>query len=383
VPGFAAGAYRPSPGRGTSPGFRFTLYAILAVVLMFVDQRRGWLAEVRYLLSGAAYPLQLAVSSPTEAWRWLEATFATRASLEAENARLEREERTLAMRSQRFEALARENGELRGLREALPDVADHWMVAEVVEVELDSSRRRVLIDRGARNGVFKNQVVMDSHGLLGQTMHVGPWSAEVILITDPEHAVPVEIERTGVRTIAVGTGENQALALPYLPANADVKPGDLLLTSGLGGVFPQGYPVARITDVRRDAVQPSALVRARPLAELDRMHEVMLVWFKGDHPAAPTPASAASSVRKDLPSGDPAYQPQPVPVRPKPAPADAKAPPHPKSNELEAKAAPRPKAVPGAKAAPGAKATLGEKAAPGPKAASTVAAPASPAEGNQ
>lgn len=318
MPGFGAGAYRPSPGRGTSPGFRFTLYAILAVVLMFVDQRRGWLAGARYVLNGAAYPLQLAVSSPTEAWRWLEATFATRDALEAENARLVREEHALEVRSQRFEALARENGELRGLRDALPPVADHWMVAEVVEVEVNSLRQRVLIDRGARNGVFKNQAVMDSHGLLGQTMHVGPWSSEVILITDPEHEVPVEIERTGVRTIAVGTGEGQALALPYLPANADVKPGDLLLTSGLGGVFPQGYPVARITEVRHDAVQPLAQIRARPLAELDRMHEVMLVWFKEDHPAAPTPAAASTSVDKDLPSGNPDYRPQPVPPRPKP-----------------------------------------------------------------
>ncbi len=313
--GFAAGAYRSSPGRGTSPGFRFTLYAILAVVLMFVDQRRGWLAEARYYLSGAAYPLQLAVSSPTAAWRWLQATFATRAALEAENARLEREAQALEMRTQRYEALARENGELRGLRDALPPVADHWMVAEVVNVELNDLRQRVLIDRGARNGVFKNQVVMDSHGLVGQTMHVGPWSAEVILITDPEHAVPVEIERTGVRTIAVGAGD-ATLALPYLPANADVKPGDLLLTSGLGGVFPQGYPVARVTDIHHDTVQPAAQIRVRPLAQLDRLHEVMLVWFRGDHPAAPTSAPTSTRVEHDLATGNPAFQPERVPPRP-------------------------------------------------------------------
>jgi len=369
VPGFAAGAYRPSPGRGTSPGFRFTLYAILAIVLMFVDQRRGWLGEARYFLSGAAYPLQLAVSSPTAAWRWLEATFATRAGLEAENAKLEREQHMLEMRQQRFEALARENGELRGLRDALPPVADHWIVAEVVEVEVvGSPRRRVLINRGARNGVFKNQVVMDAHGLLGQTMRVGPWSAEVILITDPEHAVPVEIERTGVRTIAVGTGETQALALPYLPANADVKPGDLLLTSGLGGVFPQGYPVARITDVRHDTVQPSAQIRARPLAQLDRMHEVMLIWFKGDHPAAPTPTAASASVDKDLPSGDPAYQPQSVAPRPKPSPPAAPT----AATTTAATAAPRPRA---AAATGGTTARRPKPAAPAP-AAAPAAAPA-------
>jgi rod shape-determining protein MreC len=315
---FAAGAYRSSPARGgASPGFRFTLYATLAVVLMFVDQRRHWLVEVRYVLSGAAYPLQLAVSSPTAAWRWTEESFATREALRAENARLRERDRLLEMKTQRFEALSRENGELRGLRDALPPVADHWLIGEVVNVELNSLRQRVLIDRGARNGVFKGQAVMDSHGLLGQTMHVGPWSAEVILVTDPEHAVPVEIERTGVRTIAVGAGDTQSLALPYLPANADVKPGDLLVTSGLGGVFPQGYPVARVIEVRHDAVQPLAQIRARPLAELDRLHEVMLVWFKADHPAAPTRSS--STVDADLPSGNPAYQPQTVPPRPAPA----------------------------------------------------------------
>ena len=176
----------------------------------------------------------------------------------------------------------------------------------------------------ATSGLFKGQAVMDSYGLLGQTMHVGPWSAEVILITDPEHAVPVEIERTGVRTIAVGTGDTQSLALPYLPANADVKPGDLLVTSGLGGVFPQGYPVARVTEVHHDAVQPLAQIRARPLAQLDKLHEVMLVWFRADHPAAPSGTASGDTVDRDLATGNVAFQPQPVPASPASAPRSAK-----------------------------------------------------------
>jgi len=161
----------------------------------------------------------------------------------------------------RYEALARENGELRGLRAALPPVADRWLAAEIVSVQLSSLRHRLLINRGAVNGVFKAQAVLDDRGLIGQTAHVGPWSAEVILITDPEHAVPVRIERTGLRTIAVGAGDATSLGLPYLPSNADIKSGDLLVTSGLGGVFPEGYPVARVTEVHRDAVQPLAQVR--------------------------------------------------------------------------------------------------------------------------
>jgi rod shape-determining protein MreC len=338
VAGFAAGSYRPSPGRGTSPGFRFTLYAILAIVLMFFDQRHGWLEQARYFLSGAAYPVQLAVSSPTAAWRWLESTFEARATLQSQNAALLVRVRALELKTQRYEALARENGELRGLRSALPAVADRWMVAEVVNVALNRLQQRILIDRGARNGVFKGQALMDSHGLIGQTMHVGPWSAEVILLTDPENEVPVQIVRTGVRTIAVGTGDSESLALPYLPANADITPGDLLVTSGLGGVFPQGYPVARVTSVHRGTAQPVE-IRARPLAELDKLHEVMLVWFRPDHPAAPRPFDNGESVSRDLPAGDPAFQPQPV--RPHPLPAKRAAPASRTAPAKSAPAAPR------------------------------------------
>ena len=123
----------------------------------------------------------------------------------------------------RYEALARENGELRGLRDALPPVAERWLAAEIVDIQPNSLRQRVLINRGTANGVFKGQAVLDDKGIIGQTTHVGPFSAEVILITDPEHAIPVQIERTGLRTIAVGAGDTTSLALPYLPGNADVK----------------------------------------------------------------------------------------------------------------------------------------------------------------
>src|ERR1700742_2280786 len=160
---------------------------------------------------------------------------------------------------------------------------------------MNIQRQRVLVNRGTFNGVFKGQAVLDDKGLLGQTTHVGPWSAEVILITDPEHAIPVLVERTGLRTIAVGAGDTATLALPYLPGNADVKPGDLLVTSGLGGVFPAGYPVARVSEVHRDAVQPLAQVRAIPFADMNTDREVMLVWFREGHPAAPVAATAGDA----------------------------------------------------------------------------------------
>jgi rod shape-determining protein MreC len=330
VAAFGTGASRPLYGRGGS-GFRFTFYAVLSVVAMYLDQRGHYLEQVRYVLQGAAYPIQLAVSSPPAAWRWLKDSVATRETLQAENARLRAAGRDLELRAMRYEALARENGELRGLRDALPPVADRWLAAEIVTVQVNGLRQRMLLNRGAANGVFKGQAVLDDKGLIGQTTHVGPWSAEVILITDPEHAVPVRIERTGLRTIAVGAGDTASLALPYLPANADIKDGDLLVTSGLGGVFPEGYPVARVTEVHRDAVQPLAQVRAAPLAHIDTDTEVVLVWFREDHPAAPknpVAVSAKPDAVGELKSGNAAIRPQPVThVPPASAPAATPMPP--------------------------------------------------------
>lgn len=297
--------------RGAPPGFRFTLYAALAIVIMFMDKRGEYFERVHYVLSAAAYPIQLAVSSPSQAWQWLKESVATRDVLRAENERLLARDRELELRTMRYEALARENDELRGLRAALPPVAAQWLVAEIVDIQLNSLRQRVILNRGALNGVFKGQAVLDDHGLLGQTTHVGPWSADVILITDSEHAVPVQIERTGLRTIAVGTGDTAELALPYLPGNADVKAGDLLLTSGLGGVFPAGYPVGKIIEVHRDAVQPLAQVRATPYAAVNTDREVMLVWFREGHPAAPLAATTPAT--GDAKSGNPHMQPQAAP----------------------------------------------------------------------
>jgi rod shape-determining protein MreC len=251
------------------------------------------------------------VSSPVAAWHWVLESFATRDSLEAEDQRLRTQLRDLELRSMRYDALAQQNAALIGLRNSLPPVAQRWLPADIVNVQLSSLRQRVLIDRGTVNGVTAGQAVLDDGGVVGQTMHVGPWSAEVILITDPEHALPVEIQRTGLRTIAVGAGDSTSLGLPYLPANADIRVGDVLVTSGLGGVFPPGYPVARVTEVHKDTVQPLAHVRAAPFAQLDTDSDVMLIWFRHDSPAAPL-----KEQNGQLTAGQRSIQPLGVPVKP-------------------------------------------------------------------
>jgi rod shape-determining protein MreC len=346
VAGFATGAGRPLQGRGGSPGFRFALYAIVSIAFMIFDQRFGWLERAHYVLQAASYPVELAVSSPVAAWRWTQSSFASRDSLEAENQRLRTRLRDLELRSMRYDALARQNAALIGLRNSLPPVAQRWLPADIVNIQLDSLRQRVLIDRGSVNGVTAGQAVLDDQGVVGQTMHVGPWSAQVILITDPEHALPVQIERTGLRTIAVGAGDSTSLALPYLAANADVRAGDVLVTSGLGGVFPPGYPVARVTEVHKDTVQPLAHVRAVPFAHLDTDTEVMLIWFRHDSPAAPL-----KEVNGELTTGDGSIQSLAAPVRPQaPAAAPAAAASAPKSTRA-AKSPASAKSIPAAKSA--------------------------------
>jgi rod shape-determining protein MreC len=319
VAAFATGATRSLPQRGPAPGLRFFIYALLALTLMVLDQRGGWLERVRYGLQAAAYPLQLAMNSPSAAWNWTSRIFEARAALQAENAQLREANRRLQLANLRTAALEGENAELRGLRARLPGLAEKWLPGEVIGTESTTLRQRLVIDRGAANGVFKAQAVVAGEGLLGQSLRVGPWSTEVILITDPEHAVPIEIVRNGLRTLAVGSGDPETLTLPYLPIQSDIKEGDLLVTSGLGGVFPQGYPVARVAQVRRDGNSPLAQVRATPLASLDRDRIVSFIWFRENHPAAPAAASAPRG-------GDPSLKPlAPSPTAPTPATVPARA----------------------------------------------------------
>jgi rod shape-determining protein MreC len=302
---------RPLYGRGPSAGLRFTICAILSTVLMYYDRHGQLVQRIRYAMQAAVYPLQVAVGSPGTAWHWLTQSFETRSTLQAENAQLREQLRVLELKSMRQDALEQENAQLRDLRASLPPLIRQWQLAQIIDVETDPLRQRVVIDKGSHDGVRLHQVVVDGHGILGQIDRLGPWSAEVILVTDPEDAIPVQVTRNSLRTIALGSGNDGEVVLPYLASNADIKRGDLLVTSGLGGVFPAGFPVGRVIGVRRESSQLPAQVRAAPVADVERDREVILLQFSADNPAAPTPNPPIA----------PAPAPKPKATR-KPAPTD-------------------------------------------------------------
>ena len=289
---FGTGSSRVGGGRGPSFGFRFFCYALLSIVLMFYDRRGGWLDNARYGLQAAIYPLQLAVNSPSAAWRWMKESFASREALQSEVDALRGQLRDQQLITMRQGALQSENATLRGLNGVLPEVIEKRLIGEVVSLEVSTLRQRLLVNRGGQSGVYRSQPVITGDGVLGQVYRLGPYSSEIILITDAEHALPVQVLRSGVRTIALGTGRSTALELPYVPQNYDVKVGDVLVTSGLGSVFPFGLPVGRVTGVTRDPAQPLAQIQAAPLARIESEREVLFIWSRATHPAAPASAEA-------------------------------------------------------------------------------------------
>ena len=267
-------------GRVTGLLFRCVLYSLLALALIIVDKRYAHLVKIRQVLSIAAYPVQVAVASPFQGWNWFRDSVTSRDVLRADKAKLEAELRLAQFRLQRYEALEAETQRLRALRDSTASVTDRFLVGDVMNVDLDAFRERVLVDKGAGDGIYVGQAVLDSGGVFGQVARVGQLTSEVILVSDAAHAIPVQINRNGLRTIAVGTGETNRLKLPYLPTSADVIAGDLLVTSGLGGGFPAGYPVGTIAEVKRDPAQSLADVDVKPAAALDRSKELLFVWLK-------------------------------------------------------------------------------------------------------
>lgn len=254
------------------------VFAVLSILLMVVDHHQGHLKIIRSALSTLVYPIQYVVNLPIEMTEWVSNSLVTHNSLLKENDRLKQERLLLSSKLQRYEVLETENRRLRELLESSFRINDKVLVAELIAVELQSFRRQVVINKGLREGAYDGQPIVDSAGIMGQIVHVGPFSSTVLLITDPNHALPVQVNRNGLRAIAVGTGQNDKLLLEHLPNNADIRAGDLIVSSGLGRRFPSGYPVGQIEKISRDPGEPFAKVMIKPSAQLSQSREVLMVW---------------------------------------------------------------------------------------------------------
>ncbi len=274
---------------------------VLSVVLLVVDQRTNHLRGVRAVLSVAVYPVQSLVSLPLQLLDQAFKYSISYSKLQEENASLKQQALLQKTNLLKLTTLEKENIRLRALLEKSYKLGEQVMVAELLAVNQAPYEHIVVVDKGTHFGIYPKQPVLDAEGVVGQVIRTLPLSAEVMLITDPNHAISVEVSRNGLRTIAVGSGRYNRLNLPFLPNNADILPGDTLITSGLDNVFPQGYPVAVVDKFIQQPNKPFADISATPVAHLDKDREVLIVWnnskpiplgVTGKEPPPPHPETA-------------------------------------------------------------------------------------------
>ena len=256
---------------------RLMMYILLAIVLMSMDQRGHYIPRMRSTMEMAFEPVFYVVGSPARGLRSLGRQSSERQELIAQNQQLLKQLLDTAGSVQTQAALRQENQRLRHLLEATKGRAYGFRFAEMISVDLDPFSHKVWIDRGSLEDVFEGQAVIDGLGIVGQVENVLRHSSSVRLISDPDHALPVQINRTGLRTVAYGSGETSHLLMPNVPLQADISPGDMVVTSGLGDRFPPGFPVGEVERVQRDGGETFARVYVRPFAALDRGREVLLI----------------------------------------------------------------------------------------------------------
>ena len=261
--------------RGVSHQFRLTLAIILSVALLVSNHR---LDPIRQSLSSILSPLQYLANVPGVMLDWSAEAFATRNMLELQNKELLRQQLMMSERLQRFEHVRQENERLRALLGSPVHMDSRKVVAEVMEVASDPFRQFVVLNHGSQTGVYVGQPVVDAQGVVGQVIEVSEFTSRVLMVSDTTHGIPVRVTRNDVRAIANGTGDIDQIELRHVAKSTDIIAGDLLVTSGLGNRFPEGYPVARVISVSRDDGQSYAVINAQPLAALDRIRYVLLIW---------------------------------------------------------------------------------------------------------
>jgi rod shape-determining protein MreC len=271
--------YSPPPffKRGPSLLTRFTFFSLMSLVLLVSDARFSYLSSLRQVVAVVVYPLQQVSGLPAALARQVKDFFVTQASLQRENDQLRRQNLLNAAALQNQQALASENQHLRSLLALRDRLARQVIGAEVLYTHRDPFTRRVVVDRGSQHGVLPGSAVVDDSGVIGQVTRVFAWMSEVTLVTDKEQAVPIQVLRNGLRGVTFGIGYDGTLELRFMPVNADIQNGDLLVTSGIDGTYPPGLPVAVVSNIERNAAYAFARIACSPAAGVSSFGQVMIV----------------------------------------------------------------------------------------------------------
>ncbi|MCU7649153.1 rod shape-determining protein MreC [Pseudomonas piscis] len=320
---------KPLFAKGPSLGVRLLVLVVLSITLMVVDARFTLLKPVRSQMSLVLMQSYWITDLPQRLWQGVASQFGSRTELAAENEKLKTENLLLQGRLQKLAALTEQNVRLRELLNSSALVNEKVEVAELIGMDPNPFTHRILINKGERDGVFLGQPVLDARGLMGQVVELMPYTSRVLLLTDTTHSIPVQVNRNGLRAIASGTGNPERLELRHVADTADIKEGDLLVSSGLGQRFPAGYPVATVKEVIHDSGQPFAIVRAVPTAALNRSRYLLLVFSDSRTAEERANDAAQAQEAQDLQGGavvpataaKPAAAPTPAAAAPASAPA--------------------------------------------------------------
>lgn len=287
--------------RGPSPAVRLVFFSVLSLLLLFVDARYRYLESTRSALSVLVSPIQRLATLPGALWQQAGDFFITQSTqhtLIAENDTLHQQHQSDAAQLLQLQSLQLENQQLRNLVELPIRKEFSSQLVEIVYAERDVFKRRVLINKGADAKVQIGQVVMDDVGIVGQITRVYPWLSEVTLITEKDHAVPVQVVRNGLRTILFGAGDTSRLSLRYMPVSADIQNDDVLVTSGIDGIYPPGIPVAQVVKIERDAAYPFANVTCLPVAGVDKHRHLLILSSLPKLPDRPTESTASDADKR-------------------------------------------------------------------------------------
>lgn len=265
-------------GGATPATVRVLVLIALSIALMLIDHRTGQFERLRNILQTVVYPVMFISTIPREMIRGITGSMETSSSLKTENESLRQENLLLHSRLEKLHSLQADNRRLKRLLGQSEQIAEHVLLAELVEVSLEPYTQQISLNKGSSDDVYVGQPVINGDGVIGQVVHTSQFQSTVTLLTDPGSAIPVMVMRNGLRGVLFGTGVRNKLTMPYLTADADIRKGDLLISSGMGGRFPTGYPVATVTEVRQQPSDEFLTINTLPVTQLDHGREVLLIW---------------------------------------------------------------------------------------------------------